>query len=166
MDGNEFKSRFLPYTNLIYKISFAITKDREDAEDVVQEVYEKLWKSRQSLSEVENDESFIVIMARNMALDRYRYKAKRQTSPLNNIVEVNHEVTHDIIEHKEALSNVEKLLSTLPQTQQLAIRLRHFCDMSILQIADTMEITQENVRQLLSRARRTIKDKMEKIYEN
>lgn len=101
-----------------------------------------------------------------MALDRYRYKAKRQTSPLNNIVEVNHEVTHDIIEHKEALSNVEKLLSTLPQTQQLAIRLRHFSDMSILQIADTMEITQENVRQLLSRARRTIKDKMEKIYEN
>jgi RNA polymerase sigma factor (sigma-70 family) len=93
MDGNEFKSRFLPYTNLIYKISFAITKDREDAEDVVQEVYEKLWKSRQSLSEVENDESFIVIMARNMALDRYRYKAKRQTSPLNNIVEVNHQ-TH------------------------------------------------------------------------
>jgi RNA polymerase sigma-70 factor (ECF subfamily) len=48
----------------------------------------------------------------------------------------------------------------------LAIRLRHFSDMSILQIADTMEITQENVRQLLSRARRTIKDKMEKIYEN
>jgi hypothetical protein len=59
MDGNEFKSRFLPYTNLIYKISFAITKDREDAEDVVQEVYEKLWKSRQSLSEVENDKCIV-----------------------------------------------------------------------------------------------------------
>ncbi|HBT85023.1 MAG TPA: hypothetical protein DEB12_03855 [Porphyromonadaceae bacterium] len=56
MDGNEFKSRFLPFTKLIYKISFAITRDKEDAEDVVQEVFEKLWKSRDSLTSVLNVE--------------------------------------------------------------------------------------------------------------
>ncbi|MDD4777720.1 MAG: RNA polymerase sigma factor [Fermentimonas sp.] len=167
MDGNEFKSRFLPFTKLIYKVSFAITRDKEDAEDIVQEVFEKLWKSRDSLSSVLNDEGYIITVARNLALDRYRSKTKRIILPFAEVSEIYEDGFIDSkIEQKEKLINVEKLICTLPQSQQTVIRLRHFGDLSIFQIAETMELTQENVRQLLSRGRRTIKEKIEKIYEN
>jgi len=167
MDGNEFKSRFLPFTKLIYKISFAITRDKEDAEDVVQEVFEKLWKSRDSLTSVLNVEAYIVTIARNKALDRYRSKAKRNILPIADVNEVyQDEVIDSNIEQRETLVTVEKLICTLPDSQQMVIRLRHFSDLSIFQIAETMQLTQENVRQLLSRGRRTIKEKLEKIYEN
>ena len=167
MDGNEFKSRFLPFTKLIYKISFAITRDKEDAEDIVQEVFEKLWKSRDSLTSVLNDEAYITTVAKNMALDRYRSKAKRNILSLADVNEIHADGYIDSkIEQRETMINVEKLICTLPSSQQMVIRLRHFSDLSIFQIAETMQLTQENVRQLLSRGRRTIKEKIEKIYEN
>lgn len=167
MDGNEFKSRFMPYIDLIFNISFAITGDREDAEDIVQEVYEKLWNSRESLSKIQNDQGYIAVVTKNMALDRYRRKTKLHTIPLSNVNEAReNDFFENKIEQEEMLNNIRKLLYTLPQSQQIAIKLRHFSDLSISQIADIMQITRENVRQLLSRARRTIKVKIEQYYEN
>ncbi len=165
MEGNEFKKRFLPFNGLIYRISFAITCDRQEAEDIVQEVYEKLWKMRETLTTVQHDEAYIISIARNMALDRYRRKLSRKSisvSLLHDLLE--EESADNSIEQREMLGNVENLLVTLPQPQQMAVRLRHFSDLPIPQVAEAMQLTQTNVRQLLSRARRTIKEKFENIY--
>ncbi len=165
MEGNEFKSRFLPFNGLIYRISYAITYDRQEAEDIVQEVYEKLWKIRETLATVQHEEAYIISMTRNMALDRYRRKLSRQTIPVSSQYDLCEEESEvNSIEQKEMLGNVEYLLVTLPQAQQMAMRLRHFSDLPISQVAETMQLTQTNVRQLLSRARRTIKEKFENIY--
>ncbi|HBG58722.1 RNA polymerase sigma factor [Proteiniphilum sp. UBA1028] len=166
MDGNEFKSRFLPFSGLIYRISFVVTGDREDSEDIVQEVYEKLWKIRETLSAVQNDEAYIISVTRNMALDRYRYNTRRQTVSVTSVTDLTEEEFDEKKnEQKEMLRSIENVLCTLPQSQQMVVRLRHFTDLSVPQIAETMKLTQANVRQLLSRARRTIKEKFEKLYE-
>lgn len=165
MEGNEFKSRFLPFNGLIYRISFAITCDRQEAEDVVQEVYEKLWKIRETLPMVQHDEAYIISITRNMALDRYRRKLSRPSIPVSSLYDLFEEESADnTVEQKEMLGKVENLLATLPESQQMAMRLRHFSDLPIPQVAETMQLTQTNVRQLLSRARRTIKEKFENIY--
>lgn len=166
MDGNEFKCRFLSFNGLIYQISFAVTGDREESEDIVQEVYEKLWKIRETLSTVQNDEAYIITVTKNMALDRYRSKSRRQTLSISSV----HDLCEDgsgenKMEQKEMLQHVENLLCSLPQSQQTVVRLRHFADLSVSQIAETMQLTELNVRQLLSRARRTIKKKIGKYYE-
>jgi RNA polymerase sigma-70 factor (ECF subfamily) len=165
MEGNEFKSRFLPFNGLIYRISFAITCDRQEAEDIVQEVYEKLWKIRETLATVQHDEAYIISITRNMALDRYRRKLNWQTIQTSSLYDLcEEESAYNSIEQNEMLGNVEDLLATLPQAQQMAVRLRHFSDLPIPQVAEAMQLTQTNVRQLLSRARRTIKEKFENIY--
>lgn len=165
MEGNEFKSRFLPFNGLIYRISFAITCDRQEAEDIVQEVYEKLWKIRETLAMVQHDEAYIISIARNMALDRYRRKLSRKSISVSSLHDLLEEESADnSIEQREMLGNVENLLATFPQPQQMAMRLRHYSDLPIPQVAEAMQLTQTNVRQLLSRARRTIKEKFENIY--
>lgn len=115
MEGNEFKSRFLPFNGLIYRISYAITYDRQEAEDIVQEVYEKLWKIRETLATVQHEEAYIISMTRNMALDRYRRKLSRQTIPVSSQYDLCEEESEvNSIEQKEMLGNVEYLLVTLP----------------------------------------------------
>lgn len=166
MDGNEFKRRFLSFSELIFRYSFTITGDRVEAEDIVQEVFEKLWKIRDTLSTVQNEEAYVLSITKNMALDRYRAKSRQQMIAITSANELNDDgLAEKKIEQKEMLQHIENLLCSLPPSQQMAVRLRHFADLSISQIAETMQQSELNVRQLLSRGRRTIKEKMQKLYE-
>jgi len=49
MGNEEFKKRFLPFHPMIYRISHHILENGEDANDVVQEVYIKLWEQRENI---------------------------------------------------------------------------------------------------------------------
>lgn len=165
MEGGEFKQRFLGYSGLIYRYAFAVTGDRTDAEDIVQEVYEKLWKIRETLVAVENDEAYVVSVARNRSLDHLRKQSRHRITVLTPFMEAEDDrgaLTG--LEAKEQLQQVEQLLSTLPVNQQRAIRLRHYVGQPLPEIAAVMQLTEMNVRQLLSRARRNLKEKMKK-YE-
>jgi len=166
MDGNEFKRRFLSFSELIFRYSFTITGDNDEAGDIVQEVFERLWKIRDSLSTVQSDEAYIISVTKNMALDHCRARSRKQMITLSAENDFGDEgESEKMIEEKEMLQNIEDLLCTLPPSQQTAVRLRHFADLPISQIAETMQQSELNVRQLLSRGRRTIKEKIEKLYE-
>ncbi|MBZ4652002.1 MAG: putative polymerase sigma factor [Proteiniphilum sp.] len=163
MEGSEFKRRFLGYGGLIYRYAFAVTGDREDAQDIVQEVYEKLWKMREMLTAVENDEAYVVSVARNSSLDRLRKRSRHRTTTLSAAMEPGDEGEMlNRLEAMEELRHMERLLSTLPENQQMAIRLRHFAGQPLSEIAEAMQLTEINVRQLLSRGRKTLKEKMKK----
>lgn len=166
MGSDEFKRRFLAFHRLIFRIAYAVSGNKDDAEDTTQEVYEKLWRQRQSLPAVQNDEAYIVTIAKNTALDRLRNHLRHRMQPMPSENEAgDNRAGEQQMENRETLQHIEKLLLTLPQAQQTAIRLRHFADVPIADIAQTMQLTEVNVRQLLSRARRTMKEKMEKIYD-
>ena len=49
MDANDFKRLFLPYHRKLYRVAFRLLGNVQDAEDMVQEAYLKLWKRREEL---------------------------------------------------------------------------------------------------------------------
>lgn len=49
---------------MIYRISHHILENGEDANDVVQEVYIKLWEQRENIMNICNDEAFVVTMTK------------------------------------------------------------------------------------------------------
>jgi len=165
MEGGEFKNRFLGFSGLIFRYAFAITGDRTDAEDIVQEVYEKLWKIRETLAAIESDEAYVVSVTRNCSLDHLRKQSRYRITALTPTIEaIDNGGALTGLEAKEQLQQLEQILSTLPSNQQRAIRLRHYADQPLPEIAEAMQLTEMNVRQLLSRARRNLKEKMKK-YE-
>ena len=165
MGGGEFKQRFLRFSGLVFRYAFAVTGDRQDAEDIVQEVFEKLWKMREMLTVVENDEAYVVSIARNSSLDRLRKHSRHRMTTLTPAMEPGDDgEVLSRLEAKEQLQALEQMLTTLPANQQTVIRLRHFANQPFPEIATAMQLTEMNVRQLLSRARRTLKEKMKK-YE-
>ena len=160
MNNDEFKKRFLSFHSLIYRISYNILENRDDADDVSQEVYIKLWEQRNNLENVRNDEAFVVTMTKNVSIDLLRNNHRKATSVIENKDMVGEHREEERIDARDELSHVMKCMSALPQTQQEVIRLRHFADMSITEIAETTGQTEVNIRQLLSRARRTMKEKL------
>lgn len=162
MNNDEFKRRFLSFHSLIYRISYSILENRDDADDVTQEVYIKLWERRNNLGDVRNDEAFVVTMTKNMSIDLLRNNQRKTTSIIESKDLAFESGEEERLYARDELSNVMKCMHTLPKTQQQAIRLRHFADMSIQEIAMATEQTETNVRQLLSRARRAMKEILNK----
>lgn len=160
MGNDEFKKRFLSFHPLIYRISYSILENREDAGDVSQEVFIKLWEQRNSLNNLRNDEAFVVTMTKNVSIDFLRKNHRNTASLLESKDIPTENDEEERLYAKEELSNVIKCMCGLPQKQQQAIRLRHFADMSIPEIAEATQQTETNVRQLLSRARQAIKQQL------
>ncbi|MGI6048541.1 MAG: RNA polymerase sigma factor [Petrimonas sp.] len=160
MNNDEFKKRFLSFHSLIYRISYNILENRDDADDVSQEVYIKLWEQRNNLKNVRNDEAFVVTMTKNLSIDLLRNNYRKATSVIENKNIICEHREEERIDARDELSNLMKCMNALPQKQQEVIRLRHFADMSITEIAKTTGQTETNIRQLLSRARRTMKEKL------
>ena len=164
MKHSVFKSRFLPFHRLIFGIAYATLENQSDAEDITQEVYAKLWQQRDTLDAIENDKAYIITITRNLSLDYYRKKVKQRATGMDELQEQISGGNDALrLEQRETVQNILKLLKTLPPMQQRVIQLRHFADLSIAEIAESLEQTEVNVRQLLSRARKTLKEKIDTL---
>ncbi len=160
MSNEEFKKRFLSFHSLIYRISYRILENGDDADDITQEVYIKLWEQRNSLGSIRNDEAFVVTLTKNLSIDWLRKNHRKTTSGIDNKDISCENREEERMDARDELSNVMQCMSALPKTQQEVIRLRHFADLSIREIAEATRQTETNIRQLLSRARRTMKEKL------
>lgn len=129
--------------------------DSDDAEDIAQEVVLKLWAMRDRLDEYRSTEALAVVMARRLSLNRLRCA----TVPLKNACRAEpatHATPETDIISREYAERVEKLMDTLPNTQQAVLRMKHIDGMEVADIARVTGSTPEAVRQNLSRARRNI----------
>ena len=70
--AEDFKRRFLPFHPKLYRIAFALVGNSDDAEDILQEAYSKLWMKREELEVVQNPEAFCVTLIKNVCLDYRR----------------------------------------------------------------------------------------------
>lgn len=67
MDTAEFKQQFLPYHRKLYRVAFRLTGNPQEAEDMVQEAYLKLWNKRDELASVLNTEAYCVTLVKTCA---------------------------------------------------------------------------------------------------
>lgn len=83
MDAISFKRRFLPYHAKLCRIACRYMDCSEDVEDVVQDLYLKLWQKREKLDTVENDEAFCVTLLKNLCLDCLKQARNRYETTMN-----------------------------------------------------------------------------------
>ena len=134
--------------------------NREEAEDIVQDILMKLWQQREELKDVKNLEAFAVASARNLALDRMAKVELRNVS----FEESTHDradewqmSAHEQMEHDERLSRVNDMINALPEKQKMVLHLRDIEGKSYKDIADIMSITEADVKVNLFRARENLR---------
>lgn len=163
MDAETFKQRFLPYHPKFYRIALALVESPEEAEDILQETYAKLWSKREELEEIKQPEAYAVTLIRNLCLDYLRSpRSRSHREPLEQLSMVNEENPERCLERRDQLRQVARLIQELPSNQRQVIRLRGMEDCSMEEIAEITGFSPTNVRTLLSRARKYIKDKLRK----
>ena len=163
MEAETFKQRFFSFHPKLYRIALALVESPEDAEDILQEAYTKLWSKRDSLEAVQQPEAFAVTIVRNLCLDFLRSpRTNSRSEPLETVILHCEDSPERQVETRDQLRQVVRLIQELPPNQQQVIRLRGMEDCSMEEIAEITGFSPANVRTLLSRARKYIKDKLKK----
>lgn len=160
MDTCEFKRRFLPLNLRLYRMAWSLTHNVQDAEDLVQEAYCRLWRKRNDLSSIDNDEAYCVRLLRNLYYDGRRMASVREVDvgpPDNLQLPATDDVQRDI-ERTEAAEALHRIIGTLPDRQRDIITRRDLCDESFADIATDLQMPEGSVRTLLSRARLKLKE--------
>ena len=162
MNNISFRNDILPLKNVLYRLALRITLNREDAEDVVQDTLRKVWNKRDKWHEIGSIEAFCMTICRNLALDNTRKAALNDSSIEQNESDPADKTGSDPYERiiqKDRFNTVRRILDTLPEKQRTCMQLRDFEGKSYKDIAKIMQITEEQVKVNIFRARRTIKQK-------
>ena len=158
MNAEEFKRLFYPFHPKLYRIAFALLNNADDAEDILQDTYLKLWSRRTELINIIQPEAFCVRMIKNLCLDFLRAPRNRldNESIESEIITTETTPEHEL-ERKETIKQIETLIERLPDKQRIVIQLRGCGYCSFEEIEAVTGESAANVRVLLSRARKTLK---------
>ena len=157
-----FQNDILPLKNILFRLALRITQERTEAEDVVQETMMKVWKRREQWAEMESIEAFCLTVCRNLALDKTRRMERqlRTVPPPIDPADQSHASNPEqvAIEH-DRLHLVRQLIAQLPEKQRTCMQLRDVEGKSYRDIATILDITEQQVKTNIFRARQTIRER-------
>ncbi|MBQ7380921.1 MAG: sigma-70 family RNA polymerase sigma factor [Clostridia bacterium] len=154
----------------LYRYLFTLVGNREDALDLAQETYLKLWRSLSSFKGECSPTTYLLRIAKNCAIDHLRKKGKQITVPLtytnadgneqelplpDRSAEANPEKA---LAHEQLREALRAAILTLNEDQQSVLLLRELEGLSYDEIAARLSLEVGTVKSRLSRARNTIKD--------
>ncbi len=155
----DIKRDILPLKNIMYRLALRIILNSQEAEDVVQDVIIKLWKMREQLEGIDNLEAYTLRMVRNLALDRQRMKVN-QTENIDGMDFFSSSSAEHAIEQDERINSIRQAMEQLPEKQRIAMQLRDFEGRSYKEIAEVMEISEDQVKVNIFRARQALRAKL------
>lgn len=164
MPASLFKQLLLPLYPRLQRVALRMLGNVEDAEDMVQEVYMKLWGKREELPDVQNMEAYCVALTKNMCIDRLRLAEVDRVDvddvPLSLAAA---DDVASLLERQDTIEQVKLIIETLPEKQQQVVTLRDIRDCTFEEIEEQTGLTAVNVRALLSRARKTIRERFKRV---
>jgi RNA polymerase sigma-70 factor (sigma-E family) len=141
----------------LLRAAYLLTGDRNDAEDLVQEVLLKVFRHWSKVSAAGNQDGYVHRMLVNQFLNGRR----RRALPALPLSETQAEPAGDLEEGVVERDRVARALAELPPRERLAIVLRHYRGMSHLEIATAMGITESSARSATSRAAQTLREALD-----
>lgn len=165
MNLEAFQNRVFPVKNKLFRFAFRLLGSSEEAKDVVQEVFIKIWNGREQLVEIENMEAWCMRITKNISLDRLRQQKRRPTEPIEKGFHVaNETLSPDVnTEIGESMKRIGDFMALLPDKQRQVMHLRDIEGYTYNEISEILEMDMSQVKVNLFRARKTVREKLQKI---
>ncbi|MEX2569623.1 MAG: RNA polymerase sigma factor [Cyclobacteriaceae bacterium] len=151
-----FESQIWPLKNRLYRTAYLWLKDRDAANDAVQEVFSKAWVNRKLLEQRDNPTGWLVKTLKNQVLQQIR-EAKKMDS-LEKVEEAWIDPEEETVSVSHSVKMVFCFLKDLPEKQREVFQLREVEGLTYEEIADYLEIPQEQVKVNLHRARKKLRE--------
>lgn len=154
-----FTQVFNHYRKKIYSIGIAITHSPDIAEEMVQDVFLKIWLKRSELTAIQNFEAHLFVMARNVAYDILRRLATQRKAyqQLHKEAPSFGSITNDALVEKANKKVLQEAIDRLsPQQKQVYLLMREE-GLKRQEVADLMGIQPNTVKEHMAKALKSIR---------
>jgi len=167
-DRQAFATLYSHYAPLLYKVVYPLTnRSKEDTDEIIQELFVKIWDRRDNMLTIQSFRPFIFRLARNRVIDWYRKnesKRNYRTFYSENYPDETISVTDDLL-FEEYYAIAMEAIAKLPSRQKQIFNLRHTGDLSLSEIAGELRISIHAVKKQLYQATRFVKAYLHKHGE-
>lgn len=160
MNQTEFVQIIQPFKDKMFRLAKRLLISSEEAEDATQEVLVKLWNKKENIKELKSVEAMAMTITKNYCLDQLKSKRATNLKIVHSNYRDSESGVYQKTEDKDTWSWVEKLINDLPENQRIIIQMRDIEAYEFEEIAEILQINEATVRVSLSRARKTIREKM------
>lgn len=161
MNLQEYTYRILPTKDKLYRFALRTTGNTAESEDIVQEVFLRIWEQRTSLKNLENPDAWCMRMVKNLAIDKLRAKRKQNVALDTELQTADRQVNpHQQAEIDDTIRHIEIFIQRLPEKQRMVIQMRDIEGMTYKEIAFVLDIPIDQVKVNLHRARKQVRKQL------
>jgi len=164
-DEGAFSEIYQRYKQPLYLHALKMLKDRDEAKDVIQEVFTKLWLKREDLVLTTSLLSYLYATVRNKILDAISHEkviAKYEQS-LQIFIDKGEFITDNWIRERELTILIDKEIAELPTKMRVVFELSRKSHLSYAQISKELDVSENTVRKHITKALKKLRDKLEVI---
>ena len=164
MQQTEFLNVVLPFKDKLYRLAKRLLVSKEEAEDATQEILMKLWSKNSMMEGYNNVEAYAMMMTRNFCLDRLKSKQAGNLKLVHSNYKDENVSLQNQVEVSDSLGWIERIMEELPEQQKMVLQLRDVEEYEFEEIAKLLDMNATAVRVTLSRARKTVREKLVKKH--
>ncbi|MBK9043609.1 MAG: RNA polymerase sigma factor [Saprospiraceae bacterium] len=155
------------YQNMVFTLAFRVLQNHEDAEEVAQDVFVKVFNSLKNFQQKSNFKTWLYRIVYNESINRLRSRKKRVP-----LVDLNEKTTlhlfdpGSINDSSDEIKFIQKAIQNLPETERIILSLYYYEDMPVKEIAKITELTETNVKTRLFRSRQKLYDELKEVWHH
>ena len=151
----------------VYDLAYGFVNDRDDAEDVAQEVFVKVYHSIRHFRQESGFSTWLYRIATNTSLDRLKQRKRASTRLVRmNESQVGEMQTHLETDHIDTSVHVERALHELPTLQRAVVILRHLEGYSTKQVSEILRCSEGTVKTHLHRGLKKMRRLLHKVAKD
>ena len=164
-DAKAFHELYLYFAPILYRYVYSLLHSKEDTEDILHNVFCKIWEMRNTLKDNTNFEAFLVTVSKNSAYNLFKskyYSMVLKESMMNNEIGNSNNCINgenDIIE-QDLTSYLGKVISNLPPRRKEIFILNRFKGLTYKEIAEKLQISENTVDTQMRKALAYIKENL------
>ena len=161
-----FETQVIPVRQKLYRFAYHLLGNEEDARDITQDAMVKVWQQKERMTELQNMEAWCMRIVRNLALDRLKSKKYRRSEELDKVVDMavtQQDNPHEAAAKQDVMNSVHRIMRALPEKYRTIMQLRDIDGHTYQEIADILEIDLSDVKVNLHRARKSVREQLQKL---
>ena len=161
-DFESFDQLFKKYSKRLYGFAIGYLKSREDAEELVQDIFIKVWENRADLDENQSFNSYLFTIAKNTILNHFRKKANQQSyiNYIKHHTKLMHSKTEEDIIYSDLYDHTRIVIDQLPSRRREIFLLNREHGYTNEEIAKRLNISKKTVENQITHAMKFIREKL------
>ena len=152
------------YRHPIVNFCYRLLGNAGDADDVAQDTFVRCYQTRHRLRPDAKISTWLFTIARNLCLDRLRYRKRHPTEPLENTPEP--AAISNSVDNREIGATIATAIAQLPEDQRTVVILTEYHGLSYAEIGAIMKCSNKSVETRLYRARLELRNKLAHLLAN